>query len=180
MGSVIKINSLGDVPLQRGLAPASIGENINGAPVGGSKGQILCSWDEIVGSTSNQIVVVFKSSDQQSLFPFNLHVGAENFTQWTWNVGLTDPVSWRNNVAAAPLIEAKVQLSSDSGQTYFATIPFTANVVSPWIGKDFGATQTDTGINLIRLTYTVGQVPAPGFVGVFGLCTMGAAHRRKR
>lgn len=186
-GTVRSINLGGHVSVQRGAGFADIGENRNGFQLSGGKGRVMAAWEEFVGATFNTITMVIKTSDGQDLFPsglINIEDPApvkEVFSLWAWNVGITDPVSWRGGVAGAPLLGAEYKLSADSGQTFIQTKQIT-NLASPWNGRDPGTTQALSGINVnyIQLTYRVGQVPAPGVVGLAGLCTLAAAHRRRR
>jgi len=187
-GTVLSINALGNVSVKRGTGFAMIGDNVNGLPIGPSTSKVMAAWDEIVDTSFNTISLVIKSSDGQDLFPAGLvnrndpdPLFKETFDIWTWNFGVTDAVTWRNNAAAAPLLGAEFRLSRDGGQTFVASASI-KNLANPWNGKDMGTAQViaGEGINFIQLTYRVGQVPTPGAMGLAGLCTLVAAHRRRR
>jgi hypothetical protein len=186
-GTVRSINLPGHTSVARGAGFADIGENRNGFVLGGGKGRVMAAWEEFVGASFNTITMVLKTSDGQDFFPSGL-VNVEDpapvketFSLWAWNVGITDAVTWRNGIAAAPLLGAEYKLSTDGGQTFIASKQIT-NLTNPWNGRDPGTTQVSAGVNVnyIQLTYRVGPVPTPGALGLAGLCTLAAAHRRRR
>lgn len=183
-GTVRTINTLGNLSVRRGPTPTALGANVNGELIGGSRGTILASWDEYLGSQFNTINVVISTSDSQDILPIGVVNPAdptETFDFWTWNFGVGDPVTWRAGASRAPLFAASYKLSSDGGQTFFSSKAIT-NLGDPWNGVDVGTTQSEpgSGVNYILLSYKVGPVPTPGTLALAGLCTLGAARRRRR
>lgn len=183
-GTIRSINAGGLISVERSRPPISIGQNRNGALQGGSRGTVLASWDEFISPTFNTIVVTIFSSDGQDLMPLGVVNPAdpdETFDFWTWNFGVNDPVTWRNQMPAAPLISAEYKLSNNGGQSFYSSKSIT-NLSNPWPGEDPGTTQGEpgNGVNYLKISYKVGQVPMPGALALAGLCTLGAARRRRR
>lgn len=175
------INSLGSVSVKRGQAPVSIGENVTQQTFGGTKPQIMASWDEFVGTDTSTVVLNIFTSDGAPFLPSGFSMGGESFDFWTWNFGMFDKVTWRGGFLAAPLVQARFQLSSTSGEDFPTNKSMTGNVGNPWGGSDFGVTQADlaAGVNYVRISYEVLPVPAPGALALLGLSGIAAARRRR-
>lgn len=175
------INSLGSVSVKRGQAPVSIGENVTQHTFGGTPAQIMASWDEYVGSSTNTIVLNIFSSDGAPFLPMDFSIGGQTFDFWTWNFGMFDKVTWRGGAVAAPLIQARYQLSSNGGEEFPSNKSMTGNISNPWGGSDFGVTQADlaAGVNYLRVSYEVAPIPAPSALALLGLSGLAAARRRR-
>lgn len=177
-GSVVSINSGGDVPVLRSQPLVSIGNNINGT------GQILAGWDEIVDSSPghNQVLFVLKTSNGEDMFPADVKIGAEDFFVFSWIIGIPDRVSFKNGFTTLPLFSAKAELSDNGGPSgIFQTKPILTDHQT-WDGTDDGVGQplAGRGVNYIRLTYEIGQVPAPASLAMAGLGLIASGRRRTR
>jgi len=176
------INSLGNVSVKRGQAAISIGENTTQTLFGGgSKPQIMASWDEFVGSTSSTIVLNIFTSDGAAFLPLDYSRSGETFNFWAWNFGMGDKVTWAGGASAATLIQARYQLSSTGGDDFTTNKSMTTNLGNPWTGSDFGIAQADlaSSVNYVRISYEVSPIPAPGAMALLGLSGLAVARRRR-
>ncbi len=178
------INSLGNVSVKRGQAPVSIGENTTQQTFGGgtTKPQIMASWDEFVGTSTSTIVLNVFTSDGAPFLPMGYSIAGQTFDFWTWNFGMGDKVTWRGGAPAAPLIQARFQLSSTGGDDFQTNKSMTTNLGNPWAGSDFGITQADlaASVNFVRISYEVSPIPAPSAAALLGLSGLAAVRRRRR
>lgn len=181
LGSTLSINQGGNVSIMRGPVGASMGLNINDS----TNGTVMGKWDELDNPNNpatRLVVAEIWTSNKADLMPFGIIKNNENFFFWTWNEGATNPINFTNN-STVQLFSARVQMirvETNNAQTVLANKSIT-DLPSNWNGVDDGQTQTmvGQGMNLVRLTYEIQSVPAPGALVLGGLGTLLAFRRRR-
>lgn len=179
LGSVLNINQGGNVNVLRGSSPVSLGMNINGTS------NIMAKWDEIDNPNNpatHLIVAELWTLGKDDIMPFGIIKNNENFFFWTWNVGTSNPISFVNN-STVQIFTAKVQfirVETNNAQTTLANKTIT-DLSGQWNGVDDGQTQTMTGqgMNMVRLTYEIELIPAPGVGALAGMAGLAATRRRR-
>lgn len=166
------INQDGDVPVERGGSPVSIGRNVNGV------GLILAAWDEIVTESGRFVQALWQTDNGEDILP----LGAPSFF-WGWKFGMTDPVEFLPFVTNVEVKTATLALSRDSGASFFTLFSIKGGLPNPasWDGKDPGIFQSSAGngINLVLAMYEIDPVPGPAALSVFGLAGLAATRRRR-
>lgn len=170
------INAGGDQPVMRG-ATHNIGS-------GGAYGtyNVQASWDEFVGTNTNIIQVVWKTSNSQRFVPSGALVGGLPVQFLEWRFGVTDPVMFGPWVTGNSLVAATISSSTNGGQT-LQNFDITASVTNPWNGTVSGTTLPISffnNANYIQLTVEYVLVPAPGAVAVVAGAAGLIAVRRRR
>lgn len=176
-GSFTHINSLGEVPVQRGQGWVDIGTTMNGQDV------IEAQWDEFLNATTNVVQLIYRTAGGSEMLPAGTMVNGSPAPFLGWRLGATDPVSFKSNVAALNIVSVKVLASSDGGQT-FDVVDLTATFPPVWNGTDIGRTLTLGGLGINYLVteyeYEVERVPSPGGAAILGAAGVMGLRRRRR
>jgi hypothetical protein len=178
-GTQKSINAGNSVDIMRGSTGGSLGMNVNGSS------EILLKWDEVdqPNKDPNLLVIEFWTKSRDDMMPFGVTHSGESFNFWTWNVGISNRVTF-NGAQSVPLFTARVQLirvdPNTGGQTTISNQSIMTGQDNPWQGKDGGTTQSlvGQGMNMVRLTYEIGVVPGPGSLALIGIA--GACLTRRR
>lgn len=180
LGSTLSINAGGNVGVMRGPTAVSIGMNTNGTS------NIMVKWDEIDNPNNpatRLIVAEMWTVAKDDMMPFGIVKNNENFYFWTWNVGVSNPISFTNN-STVQIFSARIQMirvEPNNSQSVLSNKAIT-DLTGQWNGVDDGQTQTMTGqgMNMIRLTYEVESVPTPAGAVLAGVAGLAASRRRRR
>ena len=150
---------------------------------GGSYGNynVMASWDEFVGTNSNIVQVIWKTSTGQRFFPQGATVGGLPVQFLEWRLGATDPVEFGSWVTGNTLVSATISSSTNGGGN-FQNFDITSSISNPWDGTAFGTTLPISFFNLanyIQLTIEYTPIPAPGVITVLAGAGLLAARRRR-
>lgn len=166
------INQGGEVLVQRGMSPTSIGKNKNGT------GSILAAWDEINTPSGRFIQALWQTDNGEDILP----IGSPSFF-WGWHFGTTNPVEFLPFITNVEVKTATLALSRDEGTSFFTLFSIKGGVPTPdhWPGYDPGIFQSSAGngINLVLAMYEINPVPAPAAAPLLALAGL-AFHRRRR
>ncbi|MCC6662010.1 MAG: hypothetical protein IT437_14130 [Phycisphaerales bacterium] len=170
------VNQSGDGSVERG--------GFENTGSGGAYGNynVMASWDEFVGTGSNIVQVIWKTSTGQRFFPPGATVGGLPIQFLEWRLGASDPVGFGPWVSGNSLVAATIS-SSVNGGASFQNFDITASISNPWNGTAVGTTLPISFFNLanyIQLTIEYTPVPAPGVVTVLAGAGFLACRRRRR